>query len=289
MVRKCFYEGEREMKEFISRVAGIILVFGVILVWMSVSDAINASKIPVDYSTVKESEIKKGMIIEGELGLNYGAFEESYTTTNGVKTGRSKYTYMIPIGEKQYMGLKNDFTTMQEQLENQADKTFSYLMGETTSEPETIHIKGRVKKMDSETRGFLQDYMMDMGFTETETDQYILDYYIQCENYDNWGTLLVVGIILLLIGGAIVLAPILIARKQSTYSGGGIGAVVQNSFDNDTYTMDSISAFETESDNTVYENQNFEQNNMEAAQDSFGSGLGEGMLDDHPSSGLKLK
>ena len=289
MVRKCFYEGEREMKEFISRVAGIILVFGVILVWMSVSDAINASKIPVDYSTVKESEIKKGMIIEGELGLNYGAFEESYTTTNGVKTGRSKYTYMIPIGEKQYMGLKNDFTTMQEQLENQADKTFSYLMGETTSEPETIHIKCRVKKMDSETRGFLQDYMMDMGFTETETDQYILDYYIQCENYDNWGTLLVVGIILLLIGGAIVLAPILIARKQSTYSGGGIGAVVQNSFDNDTYTMDSISAFETESDNTVYENQNFEQNNMEAAQDSFGSGLGEGMLDDHPSSGLKLK
>lgn len=287
MVQKAYTKGERKMKNFLSRLAGVILVFGAILVWMSVSDAINASKTPVDYSTVKESEIEKGMIIEGDLNFNYGAFEESYTTTNGVKTGSSKYTYMIPIGETKYMGLKNTTTDMQEQLENQANKTFSYMLGESTSEPDTIHILGCVKKMDSETKGYLREYMLDMGFTSSEVDQYILDYYIQCENYDNWGAPLMVGIVLLLIGGAIVLGPILIARKQSTYSGGG--TVVQNSFENGTYTMDSTSAFQTESDNTVYENQNFEQNNMEAAQDSFGSGLGEGMLDDHPSSGLKLK
>lgn len=248
------------MKNFLSRLAGVILVFGAILVWMSVSDAINASKTPVDYSTVKESEIEKGMIIEGDLSLNYGAFEESYTTTYGVKSGTSKYTYMIPVGDNKYIGLKNDSTSMQEQLENQANKTFSYLLGQSTSEPETIHFKGRVKKMDGETKGFLQDYMMDavsvldMGFSESEVDAHILDYYIECENYDNWGATLMVGIVLLLIGGAIILVPILVAHKQSTYSGGGVGTVVQDSFGNDTYTMDSTSAFQTGTDNTGIDN-----------------------------------
>ena len=273
------------MRTFLSRIAWMIIILGVIIGYMGVSDCYHNSKTPIDYDTVKESDIKKGMIIEGDLYGNLGAFQESYTTTNGVKTGSSKYSYMIPIGDKQYMGLENNTSTMQRELENQADMTYDYLAGNSTTEPTVVHLK-----MSSETKGYMKSYMTDFGFSQSEVDEYLLDYYIQCETYDGWLTELVIALVLLLIGGAILLVPILAARRQNAVSSdsfSGVGTVVSDTFD-----TTNMSAFQTLSDNTTDEfqaesfgNETFEQNNIENYNDtkssSFGSGLGEGMLDDY--------
>lgn len=280
------------MKTFLSRIAWIVIVFGAVLGYMGVSDCYYNSKTPVDYATVKESDITKGIIVEGDLFSNLGAFQESYTTTNGVKTGNSKYSYMIPIGDKQYMGLENNTSDMQSALERQADMTYNYLSGNSTTQPDAVHFKGRVRKMSNETKGYMKSYMTDFGFTQSEVDEYLLDYYIQCETYDGWGTELAIALVLLLIGGAILLLPILIARKKyaaPNNSFSGIGTVVSDSLDDA-----NVSAFQTssvdaadESQTETFDDETFEQSNTEnfnnTQNNSFGSGLGEGMLDDYQS------
>lgn len=290
------------MKSFLSRVAGVIILFGLVLGYMGVSDCYHNSKTPMDYATIKESDIKKGMIIEGDLQANMGAFQESYTTTNGVKSGNSKYSYMIPIGDKQYMGLENNTNAMNTSLEQQAKMTYSYLLGESTTEPTVVHFKGRVKKMDNETKGYLRSYMIDFGFEQSEVDNYLLDYYIQCENYDGWLTELAIALILLVIGGTMLILPILAIRRKNAavnHNFSGAGTVVSDSSDNNmgvsqTDSNVTTSAFQTPSDyrsdelhTEGFENQTFEYNDIDSLHEtkssSFGSGLGEGMLDDYQS------
>lgn len=287
------------MKSFLSRVAWVIIFFGLILGYMGVSDCYHNSKTPMDYDALKGSDIQKGMIIEGDLLANMGAFQESYTTTNGVKSGKSKYSYVIPIGDKQYMGLENNTDAMHTSLEQQAQMTYSYLLGESATEPVTVHFKGRVKKMSSETMGYFKSYMIDFGFEQSEVDSYLLDYYIQCENYDGWQKELMIALILLVIGGAIFMIPILIIRRKDAAVNtnfSGAGTVVSDSLDYNTGDSQTdpnmaVSAFQTPSDDKSdelhtesFENQTFEHSDMEnlyeANKSSFGSGLGEGMLDD---------
>lgn len=284
------------MKTFLKRIASVIIILGVVILYVGISDCYHAGKTPAEYDTVKAADIQKGMIIEGDLYMNLGAFQESYTTKNGVKTGSSKYSYMIPIGEEEYMGLENNTSAVESELEKQADMTYAYLSGESATEPTAVHFKGRVMEMDSETKGYLKDYMIDLGFTETEINDSLIGYYIKCENYDSWLTELGIGFVLLLIGGSIILIPFFAARKQNRVSHHGADTVISDTFDNN-----NISAFQMESDNITggtqadpFTNENFEQNNKEASEktteNSFGSGLGEGMLDDyHTTSDLNLK
>ncbi len=290
------------MKSFLSRVAWVIIFFGLILGYMGVSDCYHNSKTPMDYDALKESDIQNGVIIEGDLHANMGAFQESYTTTNGVKSGKSKYSYVIPIGEKRYMGLENNTDAMYTSLEQQAQMTYSYLLGESATEPVTVHFKGRVKKMSNETMGYFKSYMLDFGFEQSEVDSYLLNYYIQCENYDSWQTELMIGVILLVIGGAMLILPLLVIRRKNAAANtglSGVGTVISDSLDNDmegfqTDSNPAVSAFQMSSDDKSdelhiesFENQTFEHSDMENLYEtnnsSFGSGLGEGMLDDDSS------
>ena len=207
------YEGRIKMS-FLSRLKLILVVAGVVFIFMGGRDIYYQSKTPANYNELLEADYEKGMIVEGNLYANYGAFEENYTTTNGIKTGSSKYNYMIPVGEEKYMGLLNDTSTLETLLDDQMESTYAYIWGESTSEPDPVYFKGRVLAMDSETKGYLKSYMIDIGFTAEEAEQYILPYYIKCENYEGGVAWLIVGIIILLIGGIIIFAPVIIAAKQ---------------------------------------------------------------------------
>ncbi len=192
----------------------ILAVVGVMFTYTGTMDLIRGSKTPADYNSMMEADYNKGMIVEGDLYANLGAFEENYTTINEVKTGSSCYNYMIPVGKKQFMGLLNNTPDMEAALETQADATFDYWNGDTNEEPLPVHFKGRVMKMSSRTKGYLHDYMISMGYTENEVNDYILDYYIKCENYDGWLWQLVVGEVSLLILLAIVLILMISSRSK---------------------------------------------------------------------------
>lgn len=290
----------------------LLFIVGVVLTYMGATDLIRGNKTPVDYSTMTASDVKKGVIVEGDVYANLGAFMESYTTRNGVKTGSSQYTYLIPVGEEEYMGLLNNTSTMETQLEAQADATFNYLMGKTSNEPESIHFKGRILGLDSESKGYMKSYMMDLGYTENEISTYALSYYIKCENYDAGPVELGIGIVCIAIGAAIVLLPILSARKNQNvmfaHESSSVGTSPLNddfdsfqpeSYDNTSNTQDTafnnsaFGDFSSDGGDTSQTSDIFNMDNSDSYMDT--SGLGTGLADDYKSEqsksglGLKLK
>lgn len=91
----------------LTRLIMVLIGVGAVLIVMGSRDFIYSRKTPANYNSMLEADFQKGQLIEGEAYANLGAFEENYTTRNGVKTGESQYNYLIPVGEKQYMGLLN--------------------------------------------------------------------------------------------------------------------------------------------------------------------------------------
>lgn len=261
----------------------LLFIVGVVLTYIGATDLIRGSKTPVDFDSLMASDVKKGMIVEGDLYANLGAFMESYTTRNGVKTGSSQYTYLIPVGDEEYMGLLNNTSDMEAQLEAQADTTYAILNGSTSIEPVVVHFKGRVFGLDSESKGYMKSYMIDLGYTENEISTYALSYYIKCENYDAGPVELGIGIVCLAIGAAIVLLPILSARKNQNVMFANGSSSVESSPLNDDFA-----SFQPES----YDNTDpFNVDNSDSYMNT--SGLGAGIADDYKqeqsSSGLGLK
>ena len=92
--------------------------------------------------------------------------------------------------------------------------------------------------MDSETRGYLHDYMIDLGYTESEINEYILGYCIKIENYDGGMTELGIGVVLLLISLAVIGIPALKSGKKQenvpVYNqpadGNPVGSVIEDDF-----------------------------------------------------------
>lgn len=194
------------MKRSISRIIWIAIILGGLFLYDGVTDTIDSRKTPVNFNELKETDIQKGMIVEGDLLCNYGCFEEEYRTTYGIKTGDSNYTYLIPIGEK-YMGLKNQTTEQQNALDSQADSTINMLIGESSVQPAVFHFKGRIVAMNSEDQGYMKDYLISMGYTEATVNQYMLNYRIECVDFGGGMGEIAIGLLLLVVGLVVLLAP----------------------------------------------------------------------------------
>lgn len=273
----------------------LLFIVGAVLTYIGAMDLIRGSKTPVNFDSLLASDVQKGMIVEGDLYANLGAFMESYTTTNGVKTGSSNYTYLIPIGSEEYMGLYSGNSSMQEELDAQTDATFNYLTGITSTDPVSVHFKGRVIGMDSKEKGYMHDYMIDMGFTESEITDYTINYYIKCENYDGGLIEMGIGIVCLLIGAAIILVPMLSARKAQdvmfAQESSSVGTSPLNddfdsfqseNYDNTQDTAYSNSAFgdlSSDAGDTSQTSDIFNMDNSESHMDI--SGLGAGLADEY--------
>ncbi|MGN0496691.1 MAG: DUF6709 family protein [Lachnospiraceae bacterium] len=199
----------------------VFLVTGVMLFFTGVSNLFRDMKTPVDYATLSSAKLQKGMIVEGSVPMNLGAFEENYTTRNGVKSGSSHYQYIIYAGlgdenEEVYMGLLDNSTALQEQLDAQCDATYDYYEGSNVL-PQTVYIKGRVMTMDSETQGYMKEALQYI-FDETNVDQYMCNYYIKCENYDSWPGFLISGAIILGIAILILVKSVIGSKTVKTAS-----------------------------------------------------------------------
>lgn len=188
------------MKNLLGRLYIALLIVGAVLAYMGTVDFLDGRKTPVVYEDLMEADVKKNMIVEGDLYANLGPYEEEYTTTNGVKTGSSKYSYLIPIGEKQYMGFKNQTDEQAAALDRQAEQVVAVMLGESTEQPEVIHFKGKVKSLDKKDRGYMRDYLLELGYTEAEVDGYILPYRIEVRNFDAGLPMMIGGVVLLAFG-----------------------------------------------------------------------------------------
>lgn len=202
------------MERFTSRLMWIFFILGFIFIFNGAKDAIDSQKTPSDFNSMKETDIQNDMIVEGDIPYNFGAFEEEYRTTYGIKTGDSDYTYLIPIGEKKYMGIKNQTNEQQVVLDNQADQTIDLMLGDSAVEPTSFHFKGRITTMDSQDKGYMRNYLLDMGYTESEVDGYILGYRIECVDFNSGMGELGIGVVLFAIGLAILITPWLERKRK---------------------------------------------------------------------------
>lgn len=199
-----------------------LFLFGAVFVYMSLGDWKRSNTTPIDLNTLTPGNLESGLIVEGDLPCNYGAFMEEYTTNYGVKTGSSTYTYLIPIGETQFMAVTPHGDRLISSFEQQADATLAYLLNESYVQPDSIHIKGQIKALDSESLGYMQDYLVSMGYSRNEVSAYTCAYYINCESYDKWwiGFLIGLGCIVLSIGLLFITLRSRSRQKKASVSAG---------------------------------------------------------------------
>ncbi len=188
------------MKYFLFRLSIVLIVGGLVFSILSGIDIIDNLKTPVNYQTMTIEDVKEGVMVEGNLFSNYGSYEEEYSTKNGVRTGSSRYYYMIDVGDQEYMGLYTGIKDLIAQLDRQTDETYDYLNGETEELPQPVHFKGKICKMTSEDEGYFNSMLREMGYTATEADMYGLKYYIEVISYEHQPVALAIGIVMLLAG-----------------------------------------------------------------------------------------
>jgi len=279
-------KGDARMNRFISRVMWVIIILGGIFFYEGVTSVVDSKKTPVDFNSLKESDLQSNMIVEGYINYNFGSFEEEYRTTYGIKTGDSIYNYLIPIGDGKYMGLKNDTEEQRQVLDKQMNDTFNSLNGSKVT-PQTFYFKGRVKALTAQEVGFMRDYIISMGYTQSQAEQYMCKYYIECADFGGGMIKTVIGAVMLVIGLACLIGPSVAEareqkRKQSmfnnleaqstnTYS----SSVVQSSYTSEPFvdSTDSIN-------NQEYEEPNWSNSWADDNETSSGG---------TSSTGLKLK
>lgn len=58
----------------VKRLFGVLFVVGVILICTGATDTARGHKTPVDFAVLKAEDVKKNLIVEGDLYVNLGPF-----------------------------------------------------------------------------------------------------------------------------------------------------------------------------------------------------------------------
>ncbi len=179
-----------------------VLVIGAVLAFLAAGYGIPSMKPAKDFDYLLDNDPKEGMHIKGKVLYTYDCFasEETYTkrsdgTQSMAKT--SHYYYVIPT----YSGVMalevpaDAYKSMEKLL----DETIDYMMG--GAEPSTaIQVDGCVKKMSTEMKDLLEEYLEEAGYTQAEiADMGPLLVIKQPVSMSTMRTLFLIGIGLILI------------------------------------------------------------------------------------------
>lgn len=177
-------------------IAGVIV--SIIFFVMAANNHAWVEKEAMDYNTVEANVLDESIVLEGDLKMNLGPFVESYSTKYGEKSGKSSYIYLITIGESSFIGIRTNDDDRIQQLNQQMDETEAYWNYKTTKLPTAIHIRGRVRKMDSQSYEYMKSTMSEIGLTDEEIRKYVYPYYIDLDYADEYQTYLIIGIVMLI-------------------------------------------------------------------------------------------
>lgn len=221
-------KGKKNMKklEALRGLSGLMILVSIVLLFSGFSDLSGKMKKPVDINTVTAGQLKEGLVVEGDLQYNIGQFAETYTTYNFIRVGSKKANYIVPLSDGTFIGLENYFKKQNALFDAQADETYNYLAEETEQEPRTIHIRGKVKRMNYETIKIFKQAFSKMGFSDEDITQSVTEFYVEYKNYDKW--------ILEMIGGVVLVVLTILARvssghiKADTVTAASSGTVVND-------------------------------------------------------------
>lgn len=170
------------MFEKIQKKYMVKMILGAVLCWViiAVLVAVNAEDIstlirlrgeePQDFNSLSAEQIKEGMYVKGEIltPVDYYA----YWTEDGKTTSKE---FLVPVGEKEYMGLSCDGTTMDSldanmktywQALEQNDKT---LVDSLTP----VQVEGVIQKLSGESLGFFQQFISELQIDQEQKSLFL--------------------------------------------------------------------------------------------------------------------
>lgn len=206
--------------------SGLMVIVAIMLLFSGFSDLSCKMKKPVDINTVTAGQLKKGLVVEGDLQYNIGQFAESYTTYNYIRVGSKKANYVVPLSDGSFIGLENYFTKQNSLFDAQADETYNYLAEETEQTPRTIHIRGKVKRMNYETIKVFKQAFREWGFSDEDITQSATEFYVEYKNYNNWILKILGGVVLVVL--AILSTGAFSSGKADTVTAASSGTVVND-------------------------------------------------------------
>lgn len=201
------------LQNLLSRLKWGLTVCGIILLGAGIYTMVMVSKTPYDLNALNDDEFKSGMIVEGDITFNLGAYEESVTTRNGIQQKSSAiWYYIVPVGDESYIGVAVKANERGAEFDKQTDQTYAWLNEETDEYPITLHVKGKLAKMDSQDKALYKEAFKQLGYSDSEFEAYGIPLYIGTNDFAGWLPLVLGGAALFAVG--IVLIVVTSLRKR---------------------------------------------------------------------------
>ena len=200
------------LKTKFAKVALLIFAMSLIFLVLGVMEIIDDNTKPIDYSTMTESQLEEGAIIEGDLKFNLGRYEEIEHTRNG-SVESVDYCYVIPVGQKGYAGILSNVSDVVSDLDKQTEETYKMLNGDSESTQTVVHFKGKVVEMKDEDYDYFCDYLKNIGFSDAEINELGCRYYIQIRKFNQGVTITIVGAVIFVIALVLILISIRDMKK----------------------------------------------------------------------------
>ena len=233
----------------------------------------------------------KGIHIKVNVDACLGNYAETQHKINGIIPAGKEEHYIVWLDNNAALSItvKNKKTI--NKLNSIIDDTWDYLDGVSDTHPSSITIEGQVSTMDSELEGYYDDYLEEMGFT----DSGFPIYYVTVDNTDTRATgWLIIGVLLVIgIGCLIGMISTIKAIKrekaaaesvQNTYAGnnanvfgninnyGADGAYNNSAYDNNAQYNNGAYDNNSSYNNGAYDNNSSYNNGAYDNNSSYNNG-----------------
>lgn len=199
------------MIAIIDKIKWAFLAIGVILIIGGIYGEIKLHEIPDSLEQVSEITIDSVSMVEGDVPMNFGTYEEEYETHFGIPDKSSLiWYYIIPIEDK-YMGIAIHANSLGSSFDIQTAKTFDWMENDKMPAPTGIHVKGNVRKMSDQDRDFFKQALVYGGYSASEAESLIVPYYIYEGAYADALMEIIIGIVASVLG----VAGIIVSKKFS--------------------------------------------------------------------------
>ena len=182
----------------------MLIIIGGIMLFNSASDMVVSFKPAVSFEEMFDGkEVKAGSHVAGDVlfVMDYFASESTYTQrSDGSRSGdkaNGNY-YLIPIAEgEKYIGLKSRQVDVAD-LDKLTEETYNFLVDGTEMTTQ-VFMQGTVEVMENELVRYYREYLVDMGYTESEIDAMGEPLVIQYRSFTAVRVLFFIGLALVLL------------------------------------------------------------------------------------------
>ncbi len=180
----------------------MLLTFGGILLFQTTPDFFVSFKPAVSFEQMLDGEeVKAGSHVAGDVVyvFDYFASQSTYTKrSDGSRSGsrKSGNYYLLPTSTG-FIGFKSRQSDV-EALNALTDETFRFL--ETGTQPTTtVFVEGTVSVMEDKIAKYYREYLVDLGYTETEIDEMGEPLLIQYVSFNAVRIMFAIGVVLVIL------------------------------------------------------------------------------------------